>query len=491
MTIFRRLPVLFALAVSLSAFLLFCSANAGVSYLDPAGGWRYSYDGASDTFGVSFSDALDGTWSHNQGDKWDGTGPGDALSNPGDPVGTPSTASGGPAGTSPGGAAALTDGSTTYLRVQDAGNPETHGWCQNEGPCFGVGEPTNTNRRVFFGHSMNQASDGGSLADPLVLSSTGVTISFRARIPNSGPLDPLIWLEGGNDADFNRNLVVDGPDFLNWQRGFGKVATFPNPDPAIEEGNANFDASVNSADFAIWEDQFGEGTPNTKGWFEGAPNGHGNVLTNQRGMINVAQSEPDTPGVDDIDSMVSFSLVTSADVTDACAAAPSGTICQATGGGLVMNNLNGSFNPVSNLNPVIDNVTAGGGQLNMLGISDANLNDWNEFWITMQNNGPTDGNIEVKVYMNGSTTPAGTFQVTLAGFGESVYAKEDQPTLEFGISDNGGFGSLDLDFFSYKIGVITPVAALAASAGTVPEPTGFALMTLGLLGALGTRRRFR
>ena len=85
----RRLRQPALLSTSLIAsFLFLCApAMAGIDYLDPIGGWRYTYDGAGDAFGVSFSDALDGTWSHNQGDKWDGTAPGDALSNPGDPVG--------------------------------------------------------------------------------------------------------------------------------------------------------------------------------------------------------------------------------------------------------------------------------------------------------------------------------------------------------------------------------------------------------------------
>src|SRR5262245_38387816 len=91
------------------------SANveAGVSYQDPAGGWRYSYGGtfnapvASPGFIGGLgpagygkpddSEALDGTWFHDQADKWDGS-----------PPGVYSVPNNNPTGTSPGGAASLT-----------------------------------------------------------------------------------------------------------------------------------------------------------------------------------------------------------------------------------------------------------------------------------------------------------------------------------------------------------------------------------------------
>jgi hypothetical protein len=103
------------------------------------------------------------------------------------------------------------------------------------------------------------------------------------------------------------------------------------------------------------------------------------------------------------------------------------------------------------------------GMLNKLDIPDTELNEWNEFWVTMANNGATPGNIEVKVYRNGSTTPS-TFQVTLAAAGNGVYAAEDAPYLEFGISDNALFGAFDVDFLSYQLGVIAPVTAPVANA---------------------------
>jgi len=371
----RQLPLLFftlAVACLLHSTSL---AQTGVSYLDPVGGWRYTYDGAFDPginglpdgYGNGSSLALDGTWVHDQGDKWDGSAPGQVGSAPN--------------GDSPGGAGRFVDPTDQrdYIRIQDAGNPELHGWVQ------GATHPINNNRRVYFGHDMTQ---DGALGDELVLTNTGITVSFRTRIPNSGPLDD-IYSEFDLDNDTNLDVIP---------------------------------------------------------WFQDSPNGRGRPMTNGRGMINISQNSPTND-----DTQVGFSLVTSTDVDLFCSVT-SGSLCNGSGsGGLIMNNLNG--NAPSNL---IDSESSG--TLNMLEITDNDLNEWNEFWITMENNGAVAGNIEVNVYRNGSTTPD-TFQVTLAAFNNSVYADEDNPFIEFGISDNAGFGSFDMDFLSYQLGVIAPVAA--------------------------------
>lgn len=411
----------------LALLLIGCLGNSalgGVKYLDPAGGWRYTYEGTFNPGvidGEAGSDddnfigdvgpagfggtppgendpilALDGTWLHDQGDKWDGSAPGDPLSDPTVSASPPVSLTG-KQGTSPGGAGSFTEGSTNYIRIQDAGNPEPHGWIQglsdpsltyptNPAP---PNEPINTNRRVFFGHDITQ---DGPLDTELIMTTTGVTLSFRARIPVSGPLDDVYLETDGDDED-------TAPDVIPW--------------------------------------------------FEDAPNGRGMPMTNGRGMFNIVQNAPDNT-----DTMVSFSMVTSTDILQFCDGS-SGSLCTGTGsGGLIMNNLNGDS--PSNL---IDSESSG--TLNILEFGDADLNEWNEFWITLENNGAQRGNIQVSVYVNGSTTPD-VFQVTLAAERNSVYEKEDNPYLEFGISDNGGFGSFDLDFISYQLGVIAPV--------TAPEP---------------------
>ncbi len=406
----REATLVGALAI---AFVLgMTSSQAGVNYSDPAGGWRYTYEGTFDPginnpdkfiggtgpagFGgtpegaTEAIDALDGTWLHTQGDKWDGSAPGDPLSDP-TVSASPAISLTGKQGTSPGGAGAFTEGSTDYIRVQDAGNPELHGWIQGLSdpalipyPSEDPSEPINSNRRVYFGHSMTQ--DG--VSDELVMTNTGITISFRTRIPNSGPLDDLY-------------LEVDGDD--------------PDSDPDVVP------------------------------WFQDAPNGRGTPMTNGRGTINVAQNDPTN-----VDTQVGFSLVTSTDITTFCDSTD-GALCTGTGsGGLIMNNLNGNVPSNS-----IDSESTG--TLNIVEIPDDDLNEWNEFWITMENNAGLPGNIEVNVYMNGSTTPS-THQVTLAAKDNAVYAKENNPFIDFGISDNSGFGSFDLDFISYQIGVHIPEA---------------------------------
>ena len=337
---------------------------------------------------------LDGTWSHDQGDRWDGTAPGDPLSDPTMSASPPNSLTG-KQGTSPGGAGALTEGSTNYIRIQDAGNPEAHGWIQGFSDSSltylpGPNRPVNTNRRVYFGHDMTQE---GSM-DELVLTNTGLTVSFRTRIPVSGPLDDLYLETDGDDIDTDPDVIP---------------------------------------------------------WFQDSPNGRGAIMTNGRGILNFSQNSPTNE-----DTMVGFSMVTSTDVSQFCGVS-SGALCTGSGsGGLIMNNLNG--NTPSNL---ID--SENGGTLNMLEIGDNELNEWNEFWITMQNNGALPGNIEVNVYMNGSLTPT-TFQVTLSANNNSVYAQEDNPFMEFGVSANAEWGSFDLDFLSYQIGVIAPVAAPVSNA---------------------------
>jgi hypothetical protein len=56
------------------------------------------------------------------------------------------------------------------------------------------------------------------------------------------------------NADFNDDGLVDGADFLAWQRNFGVTA------PPRTAGDANGDGAVNADDLTIWSAQFGEAT---------------------------------------------------------------------------------------------------------------------------------------------------------------------------------------------------------------------------------------
>lgn len=64
----------------------------------------------------------------------------------------------------------------------------------------------------------------------------------------------FVTAPAADDADFDGNDVVDGADFLIWQRGFG-----PSGSPTT--GDANGNGVVDAADLAIWKAQFG-GAPN-------------------------------------------------------------------------------------------------------------------------------------------------------------------------------------------------------------------------------------
>lgn len=70
---------------------------------------------------------------------------------------------------------------------------------------------------------------------------------------------PLIWeidvvasAATANSADFDGNDIVDGRDFLIWQRGFGAAGTGTSA-----TGDANGDHDIDGDDLTIWKNQFG------------------------------------------------------------------------------------------------------------------------------------------------------------------------------------------------------------------------------------------
>jgi len=131
------------------------TGGEGFEYDDPPGGWVYTYTGNHAAAGIGGYTALDGIWSHeNSSDRWDGK-----------------IISGG----HPGGVSELTEGGANFLRLQDTGNPVYHG----------MSEPSN--RKIMFAHSITD--DIGSWGDDIL--DNGITISFRARISTTPPLDDL------------------------------------------------------------------------------------------------------------------------------------------------------------------------------------------------------------------------------------------------------------------------------------------------------------
>ncbi len=133
--------------------------------------------------------------------------------------------------------------------------------------------------------------EGGSLDSLLDMSGwmgrlvSPDTILFRGTDAQQSPVrvegrigDAALWLEGGNqppccdlfhwrldavariisitdlDADFNRDGVVDGQDFIIWQAGFGV-----EKNGTREMGDANGDGAINGSDFLIWQGQYDPG----------------------------------------------------------------------------------------------------------------------------------------------------------------------------------------------------------------------------------------
>ena len=81
-------------------------AVGGVEYAEPVGGWTYIYTGDAGDPGADFT-ALDGTWSHSNGsDEWDETEIGSGR---------------------PGGVSVITEADTTFVRLQETGDPRDHG----------------------------------------------------------------------------------------------------------------------------------------------------------------------------------------------------------------------------------------------------------------------------------------------------------------------------------------------------------------------------
>ena len=137
-------PTILATPVLLLAGI--CAASAD-DYAPPANGWVYSFEG--DAAANDDAEALDGTWNHDNGsDEWDGEAIG--------------------AG-SPGGVSALTEGATTFLRMQDTGDP------RSEFPDPG------SNRKIFFTRDISETFDS-----PM---DDGYTVNFRVRVATGEGLD--------------------------------------------------------------------------------------------------------------------------------------------------------------------------------------------------------------------------------------------------------------------------------------------------------------
>ena len=115
--------------------------------------------------------------------------------------------------------------------------------------------------------------------------------------------------------------------------------------------------------------------------------------------------------------------------------------------GLVMNRLKGT-SPSKNVRPW---VPTDGGTMNILEIQD--LTVWHEFWIIIRQSTTGVGTHHVTVYMDGSVTPAGQFDVTASN--ESEY--NTRSYIAMGMPSTGESGSVDVDFFRFRAGAMPPL----------------------------------
>jgi hypothetical protein len=108
--------------------------------------------------------------------------------------------------------------------------------------------------------------------------------------------------------------------------------------------------------------------------------------------------------------------------------------------GLLMNSLNGTS--------ITSDVDTGEGAENRLALTPT---DWQDVWVTIQAGG--SGTHLVTVYLNGDTTPAGTFDVT-AGSGSDY----DLGYIGMGEGSTGESGALDVDYLRIAAGAQAPQA---------------------------------
>jgi len=118
--------------------------------------------------------------------------------------------------------------------------------------------PTTTSRQSIHlvnlaSPATNGASWARSVADDLAGSANAAQVSDDVAIHPGGDLGtPGTFgaVPTTNDADFNNDGIVNGADFLIWQRGFGVGSSHA-------AGDADGSGTVNAADLAWWKTTFG------------------------------------------------------------------------------------------------------------------------------------------------------------------------------------------------------------------------------------------
>ena len=166
--------------------------------------------------------------------------------------------------------------------------------------------------------------------------------------------------------------------------------------------------------------------------------------------------------------MISFSLALTTDDDSFSNAGVTTNLL--TSSGLVTNLKNGT---AVTPNVEIGNAAAGA-TVNVLPISNEELVNWHEFWITIIGDTSGGGTHKVSIYADGSLTPT-VFDVTAGNAGSGATPVD---VLALGDAATGQIWGFDTDFVSIKSGLFVPI----------PEPNSLVVMSIGIV-ALGVRRR--
>lgn len=212
-------------------------------------------------------------------------------------------------------------------------------------------------------------------------------------------------------------------------------------DPAILDNGVTISFRIRLATAASGplDDIFPEGGSSLSSTVAWPENGLGYPVANEgRGMIHLAQTGAGGP------QQMAFSLVDQDTLT--FQALP------ITKTGLVMNN-----RANAGVADDVDTNMATDETLNVVEIPDDQLDQWQEFWINIEElAAPIDGNTHgVTVYHNGEVDNPQTFEIVLGPENEF----NDGAFLGLGLSSGTAQGAYDLDFYAYREGIIAPTLA--------------------------------
>jgi hypothetical protein len=161
------------------------------------------------------------------------------------------------------------DNSHTFTATIDGGSPQTifsiisnddlaNNYVMESGTIVSLNDPLQLTDASGSRVITNTFTTVGT--SPIVGAGSVLTLTYTAGPNNGGEevfaFDNLVLSDEGatptNNADFNGDNIVDGADFLIWQKGFGATG---QPDKST--GDATGDGNVNGLDLDQWKLKFG------------------------------------------------------------------------------------------------------------------------------------------------------------------------------------------------------------------------------------------